>query len=401
MKNVMGSGMDLVLCPSEVDDNKLRTLYVTALQDAREIYIASAYLTDWPADLVIGRNCDRIVFLVGTDFGLTRKKAMRDVLRWLPKTGYSEFLAVPKLDGAGFHPKIMAWQSIRNKYYVLVGSSNLTKAAFDRNYEANAFGVVSSSMYDAIKKWLSTLQENAVPVTEDWIENHYQESKQKRGNAATGKKDLPLVNFKLPSGIDYKKAVKERRKQIEAFREIEKSLNRAVRQCANREIEDGEFWSKFWKTWSNHESRFQGSGLQFKGKGAKWHQACASLLAIREANKKCGSAHEVDRVVAREIDRLARLKNPARGAWLSEMLCHYLPDSYPIRNAPVKDWLAWNKWRARRGSSEGARYVQIAKQLRHVLKANNIGAKNLAELDQVIWLWSDKRKRRKNQIEPR
>jgi len=43
----------------------------------------------------------------------------------------------------------------------------------------------------------------------------------------------------------------------------------------------------------------------------------------------------LDNVVRKEIDRLADADNPNRGAWLSEMLCHYFPSRYPVVNKPV------------------------------------------------------------------
>ncbi len=79
--------------------------------------------------------------------------------------------------------------------------------------------------------------------------------------------------------------------------------------------------------------------------------------------------------------------NPARGAWLSEMLCHYHPTKYPILNRPVRAWLVANHWRTRRGSTEGQRYTQLAQQLRLALHERPAGARTLAELDAAIWQW--------------
>jgi hypothetical protein len=94
-------------------------------------------------------------------------------------------------------------------------------------------------------------------------------------------------------------------------------------------------------------------------------------------------------LLSAEIDSLAKLGNPARGAWFSEMLCHYLPKQYPVLNGPVKKWIAANHWRPRRGSSEGQRYIQLAQQLRSALKQKPAGTANLAELDLAIWQWVD------------
>ncbi len=79
---------------------------------------------------------------------------------------------------------------------------------------------------------------------------------------------------------------------------------------------------------------------------------------------------------------------------MSEMLCHYLPDRYPILNRPVKEWLQRKRWKAQRGSSQGNRYIELARKLREAVRQNENGPRNLAELDAVIWLsvhsWDEK-----------
>jgi len=108
-------------------------------------------------------------------------------------------------------------------------------------------------------------------------------------------------------------------------------------------------------------------------------------VTILDAAKAQASKRALDVIVIQQIDNLAQLGNPARGAWLSEMLCHYFPDFYPVRNSPVKKWLKANKWSGRRGASEGQRYVELAGQLRHAVQKRPAGARNLAELDTIIW----------------
>ena len=93
-------------------------------------------------------------------------------------------------------------------------------------------------------------------------------------------------------------------------------------------------------------------------------------------------------MVRKEIDRLASADNPTRGAWLSEMLCHFFPDKYPLLNKPVKVWLQHNKYKGPSKSSEGAKYIDLAIKLRNALKSNTANrAKNIAELDHAIWKW--------------
>ena len=99
------------------------------------------------------------------------------------------------------------------------------------------------------------------------------------------------------------------------------------------------------------------------------------------------------------IDSLAEDGMTARGAFLSEMLCLRFPGEFPVLNKPVKDYLTDVKLRAPRGASEGVRFLYLAKTLRKSLQLNpNHPAKNLAELDTVIWLEYGKKKRmNKNQ----
>ena len=97
-----------------------------------------------------------------------------------------------------------------------------------------------------------------------------------------------------------------------------------------------------------------------------------------------------DDVVAREIDLLSERRVPARGAFLSEMLCLKFPHLYPVLNGPVLRYLSDAGFDPPRGASEGDRYMHITQTLRASLRASlradpTHPAKNLAELDTVIW----------------
>ncbi len=74
------------------------------------------------------------------------------------------------------------------------------------------------------------------------------------------------------------------------------------------------------------------------------------------------------------------------------MLCLRFPEEYPVLNKPVQDYLRAVKYKPPRLASEGARYIFLAKTLRTSLLDNqDHPAKNLAELDTVIWLKYGKR----------
>uniref|UniRef100_UPI003AEBCAFA hypothetical protein n=1 Tax=Paracoccus sp. T5 TaxID=3402161 RepID=UPI003AEBCAFA len=94
-----------------------------------------------------------------------------------------------------------------------------------------------------------------------------------------------------------------------------------------------------------------------------------------------------DDTVVAEIDRLADQENPARKAFLSEMLCLEFPELYPVLNKPVYYYLSDKKFCGSPGMSEGAQYLDLALRLRLSLDQNpKHPAKNIAELDTVIWL---------------
>lgn len=374
--------MKVVLSPD--DGDALRKLYRVAFKEARELFVATAYLTHWDAQLTLNPRCGQVVFVVGTDFGITRKAALRDVLKWLPKHGTVVLGAVSGAATGGFHPKVLLWKTASGARKCIVGSSNLSKAGFDSNYEANIVVSLKGPDYDRLQSWISHVAGAAAAINEDWITHHYTEAK-RAPTKATGALTAP-VSLKLPIGHRYAQRVKERRKQQAAFKEIAQELRLAMRSCSSGELSNKRFWETFWRVWSPHESRFQGSGLQISGEAANWRQACTALLKVTE-HGHAGSDTVRDHVVSLEIDRLSRASNPARGAWFSEMLCHFLPEHYPVLNGPVKRWLRANKWRARRGATEGQRYVELARQLRVAVRDKPAGATNLAELDLAIWQW--------------
>jgi hypothetical protein len=75
------------------------------------------------------------------------------------------------------------------------------------------------------------------------------------------------------------------------------------------------------------------------------------------------------------------------------MLSLRFPNEYPVLNDPVWKYLTAIKYHAPRGASEGAQFIFLAKTLRATLLQNpDHPAKNLAELDTVIWLEYGKKK---------
>ncbi|MGA2203700.1 MAG: phospholipase D family protein [Terriglobales bacterium] len=378
--------MQILLSPNVKQSTELRDAYNQALKEAEELYIASAYLTDWDVTHKLGSACKRVTFVVGTNFGLTRKAAMLNVLRWMPKRGVSfSFGAVPH--SVDFHPKVVAWKARSGKYYCIIGSSNLSKAGFSINYEANVLLQIGSHEFDQLRKWLTSVV--ATSVSEDWINNHYKEAPVFRRGKGTDISVLRIKPSDLPHGADSEDRVREKRQRQAAFGQIGEKIRVAARRCSQKKISRDEFWRVFWELWADHKSRLQGKGLEMRGKSAKWEESCGALSRILDEWRSSSSIPQLDQIVSEEIDHLAKLKNPTRGAWLSEMLCHYFPEQYPMMNKPVKKWLSAIKLRWRRGTTEGQRYTELARTLRIVVRDHHpAGARNLAELDGGIFVWA-------------
>ncbi|MEI9929925.1 MAG: phospholipase D-like domain-containing protein [Rhizomicrobium sp.] len=72
----------------------------------------------------------------------------------------------------GFHPKALFWKEQGGGTYALIGSSNLTNAAFKSNYEANVVSAIKATEYDRVRTWLVEIAESCEPVTRKWIRNY-------------------------------------------------------------------------------------------------------------------------------------------------------------------------------------------------------------------------------------
>ncbi|HEY1580525.1 MAG TPA: hypothetical protein VGF82_25975 [Terracidiphilus sp.] len=383
--------MKILLTPDLSRSTPLREAYDRAFKEATDLYIASAYLTDWSVSKSLGNQCKRVWFFVGTDFGLSRKKAMLEVLRWLPRGASFLFSAVsPNGLPGGFHPKIVFWKTTAGKFYCVLGSANLSKAAFHNNYEANAFFPITKKEFEMLASWLAKVQ--TVPITPDWIRHKYKEAPVAKLKKLGGPNKIS-ANFKFKTGLDYTKRIQKRRQQQFVFNKLANDIRSHLQRCADGNLSNGQFWVWFWQTWASKAKnwRFQGSGLEITGKHASWRQACQALTAILNAAPST-RADELDHVVSEQLDRLAKSRNPARGAWFSEMLCHFFPDRYPLKNGPVQRWLMQNHYRGTKGLTQGQRYTELARQLRAAVASRPAGARNLAELDTVIWAQASRTK---------
>jgi HKD family nuclease len=164
---------------------ELSSCYKDAFKNATELFIASAYLTEWDEKLELNPKCGTFRFLIGKDFGITKKDACRKVMRWLPRERKHEFLVADQI--SGFHPKSLFWKEENGRYFAIIGSSNLTLAAFSNNYEANVLTELSESNYLDCKKWLKDVESLSRVVEDDWLNNEYEEYKASPNSLSTRK----------------------------------------------------------------------------------------------------------------------------------------------------------------------------------------------------------------------
>lgn len=374
--------MKLIL-HSPSSSSEITDIYKQAFSEAVRLYVVSAYLTEWDISLELNSECKKFRVIVGKDFGITKKSACLDLMGWLPAERKSQFLVADAIDG--FHPKAIFWIDKKGKSFSLVGSSNLTKAAFEKNYEANIYSEISKNEFTKAEKWIMEIEEQSVVVSEDWLKE-YQERKpapqKKKSKTHTGE-GSSIIALRLPTPSGSKQQVKIRRKQLAAHKNLKDSLENYFLECSMGKISSSEFYDRLPSVWSwESGNRLQGSGWERKGKASNFRELSTSFMNILNS-----SSDDRDDVVARELDRLKASKNSARKAFLSEILCLTFPDKYPVLNKPVHNYIADIEFRAPQGASEGAAYIDLAKKLRASLAQNpKHPAKNLAELDTVVWL---------------
>jgi HKD family nuclease len=383
--------MDLLLhTPGTV--SKLSGHYERAFKNATELFVVTAYLTEWDSELVLNPECGRFRVIIGSDFGITRKAACEEMMRWLPPNRKGQFLVADHI--GGFHPKAIFWKEKGGGCFAVVGSSNLTRAAFQTNYEANVFCKLSEPDYIRGKKWVKEIEKLSVVVSEDWLKQ-YKEATPKgtRGTKRPGSGSLngaPVMTLVLPSPTGMEKRIESRRKQLAKYQKQRKELERLFRSCARNEVSSEKFYQMLPTYWSEKVGdRLQGRGFEIKGKHGDFQTLSRSFVSIVDATDE-----DRDDVVSEEIDQLCEQKIPTRGAFLSEMLCLRFPNEYPVLCKPVWEHFKAEEYKAPRNSSEGANFIFLAKALRSSLLQNpKHPAKNLAELDTVIKLAYEKRDR--------
>lgn len=387
--------MDLVLLPYN-SGSDLQILYHRALQESEELYILSAYLTEWDTSVKLGGQCKSFAFIVGKDFGITRKAACEKVIGWLPRSRQAHFLVAELIDG--FHPKALFWREPDGSCHALVGSSNLSKAAFATNHEINGHSEISSHVFEAAKTWVFEAKKSCVMLNKSWLEG-YAEAVQTRKPGSARNQSAPALgrvfNLRLPT----KKSIASmgstldfRRTQMLTFRNLKEELRAHFKSAAEVQArywtpkKNEAFYHELRRLWDFGDgSRFQANGWERKGKSSNFRELSVSLMRVIEAYP-----HHRDDVVMSEIDRLTVLGVETRRSVFTEMLCQFFPSAYYLDNEPIRAWMTLTGCESPYGASAGYKYLQAALLLRAALLDAQNGrggylVENLGVLDAVIW----------------
>ena len=365
------------------NDKELISIYEKAVSEAVELYIFSAYLTHWDVKNKLNSKLQEFKFIFGQDFRLSKKEAIRKVLKWLPS--HLKFTLMVAQGIQGFHPKAVFWKNDKNEYYALIGSSNLTHAAFNSNYEANILTKISEQDFIKVKSWADEIAMKSIPVSEDWLKG-YKEAEVSYKKSASSRSAIDGLSLKIPPYNQ--ELIKARRIQMKNHQTVREKLKNLINQCASGEIGNDDFYVEFNKLWSwENENKGKGIGNRFqdktwtrKGKSSDFRKLCCAIQAVFDA-----PSADKDSVVAKQIDWLKECGVSTRRSVFSEMLCQEYPDKYPLLNDPVEKFLRDkdNKFRSAHGASEGSKYIDLSMKLRAILvKQSKI--KNLAELDVLI-----------------
>lgn len=249
--------LELFLLPGSTSETiTLAHLYRRAFAEARELYVVSAFLTEWNSKLRLERQCT-FKIIVGKDFGITRKKACRGLLKWLGASRKDCFYVAQKI--VGFHPKAMFWKDSRGGHHLLAGSSNLTKAAFNTNYEANTYAVISKANFETARAWFEEIALKSVPVTYPWIKSYKETKARGAGRRDTkspdrdprfgsGKSSLMSLLPHLKKS-ELNQLLKDRRSQLRAFAKIRSGLKNKIAECAGNKISNESFYQYLKQTW--------------------------------------------------------------------------------------------------------------------------------------------------------
>jgi len=275
----------------------------------------------------------------------------------------------------------MFWKDHNDKRHILVGSSNLTEAAFKTNFEANLYSEISSVIYERAVQWFRNVLGKSRPLDENWLTNYKEAQltgKQSRNGDEIPKPLSESDDFIAPGNLQEisQDQLNSRRDTIVAFDSNRQHLTKLFSTGAEGPLTNRQIYEGFMGIWGRR--LIQGPQWTMKGKESNWRRFARGIMKILQAKEL-----ERDNVVKSVIDEFAERALPTRKSLLTELLCMYYPKHYPIINKPVQLWIKENKYGSPHGSSEGAKYLDMAVKMRSTLAHS--GVANLIELDLLIW----------------
>jgi HKD family nuclease len=292
----------LVFPQTALGIGKSKDVLFEAITTADEIWWASAYLTSWPLapNCIPKSNCTSCNIVVGSDFGITRKAALLDLLKWSKKAMSNVYIN----EMSGFHPKTILWKSGK-KYYALIGSSNLSVAAWSSNVELNAVIDITKEEYVNLTDWFQDYVISISPMLDaKWLKRYHESPR--KSKPKTDAIDQINKRIKILGDVD----LKIPRQQQKIYNKNKSKFEQLVKSCASAAISREKFYEKMWILL--YDSWYGSPVWRITCKKAIWEEACRKLVKIFSSPEP-----ERDRVVKETIDSLGASDNPTRGAWLT------------------------------------------------------------------------------------
>jgi hypothetical protein len=189
-----------------------------------------------------------------------------------------------KIDG--YHPKILLWAQIiddKKKWFLIVGSSNLTLAGFASNYEANIKVEITEVNYRTITKWIASILALSCPVTKAWIDVYQEAKNLPKVKAPT----VPskITGLQLPEYPGLAIALAQRRETFYEFDAVvRQNLITAINGCVQGTKTDEEFYNWLIENWNGSAWKYQGSGVfRRQWDDTNWTALCVGLVEILDS----------------------------------------------------------------------------------------------------------------------
>ncbi|MAY75284.1 MAG: hypothetical protein CMJ31_11305 [Phycisphaerae bacterium] len=162
------------------DAASLRAAFQEALTQSSDVHLAVAWMrSGWALDEICNAGV-RVHAVLGTSFGMTEPTAIE---RLMECEGSSVRVVDDPDDGGIFHPKLYCFSKGMSGT-AIVGSMNLTRAAFSENCELGVqLTLTANERLELLKVW-ATWNDRAIEPTRRWLDK-YQELWAKRSKATT------------------------------------------------------------------------------------------------------------------------------------------------------------------------------------------------------------------------